>query len=141
MGHSLGGSAALGIGRVRHDVGAVLALEAPFMYDIKGVQSDQFIFTDDAYPVPVLNVYSDSSWVHLNEWTQYAENYRLLSSPDASTVNVHISGAGHLDLTDLALTSPILTRILNGQKSSRDSRDSLTVINHVSLNFFDAYLK
>lgn len=141
MGHSLGGSAALGIGRVRHDVSAVLALEAPFMYDIKGVRSGQFIFTTDAYPVPVLNVYSDSSWEHLSEWAQYAENYRLLSSPDASTVNVHISGAGHLDLTDLTLTSPILTRLLNGQQSTRDSRDSVTLINQLSLTFFDANLK
>jgi dienelactone hydrolase len=30
-GHSLGGSAALGIGRIRDDVGAVIALESPFM--------------------------------------------------------------------------------------------------------------
>lgn len=62
MGHSLGGSAALGIGRMRDDVNAVIALESPYMYDIQGVKDDRFVFTDKIYPVPVLNVYSDSSW-------------------------------------------------------------------------------
>ena len=37
MGHSLGGSAALGIGRMRNDVKAVIALESPFLADIVGV--------------------------------------------------------------------------------------------------------
>ena len=85
LGHSLGGSAALGIGRMRDDVSAVIALESPFMYDIKDVKDDQFVFTDEKYPVPVLNVYSDSSWSHLAEWTQYTENYALLSNHDANT--------------------------------------------------------
>lgn len=40
MGHSLGGSAALGIGRQRNDVAAVIALESPFLCDIQGVNDD-----------------------------------------------------------------------------------------------------
>ena len=60
MGHSAGGSAALGIGRMRDDVGAVVALESPFMCDIEGVENGEFVFVDEVYPVPVLNVYSDS---------------------------------------------------------------------------------
>ena len=69
MGHSLGGSAALGVGRMRDDVSAVIALESPFLYDIEGVQDGEFVFVDKVYPVPVLNVYSDASWSHLFEWT------------------------------------------------------------------------
>jgi len=57
MGHSLGGSAALGIGRMRGDVSAVIALESPFMYDIEGVKDGEFVFINEEYPVPVLNVY------------------------------------------------------------------------------------
>lgn len=36
IGHSLGGSAALGIGRIREDISAVISLEAPFLCDIRG---------------------------------------------------------------------------------------------------------
>jgi dienelactone hydrolase len=141
MGHSLGGSAALGMGRVRRDVKAVMALESPFMYDIKGVKAGKFVFTQDPYPVPVLNVYSSDSWSHLGEWSQYAENYRLLSNPGATAFNVYIRGTGHLDLTDLAISSPILNRLSNGHESTTDARYTLKIINKVSVEFFDSYLK
>ena len=141
MGHSLGGSAALGIGRMRDDISAVIALESPFLYDIERVENNAFVFTDEVYPVPVLNVYSDASWSHLEEWPQYAENFKLLSTTEATAFNVYISGVGHLTLTDLALTSPILTRILNQQKSPTDARYSLKIINQVCLEFFNSYLK
>jgi dienelactone hydrolase len=141
MGHSLGGSAALGIGRSRHDVDAVIALESPFMDDIKGVVDNEFVFTDETYPVPVLNVYSDASWSHLSEWTQYEENYALLSDKDATAFNAYIKGVGHLSLTDLSITSPLLTRFLNQQKSEKSSEDCLKTINKLSLEFFNCYLK
>ena len=141
MGHSLGGSSALGIGRMRKNVSAVIALESPFMCDIKGVKNNEFVFTSEKYPVPVLNVYSDSSWGHLANWTQYAENYSLLSNTNPTAFNVYISGVGHFTLTDLALTSPFLTRMLNGQKSTTNTEYCLKVINKVSLNFFNCYLK
>ena len=141
MGHSLGGSSALGIGRMRKDVSAVIALESPFLCDIKGVTNGNFDFEGVKYPVPVLNVYSDSSWGHLKEWPQYAENSALLSNTNPTAFNVHIKGVGHLTLTDLALSSPFLTRIFNGQKSTTNTEYCLRVINKVCLEFFDCYLK
>jgi dienelactone hydrolase len=142
MGHSLGGSAALGIGRIRDDVSAVIALESPFMCDIKGVENGEFVFTDEIYPVPVLNVYSDNGKKILAEKSpQYAENCSLLSETGATAFNVFINGVGHLTLTDLALTSPILTRMLNGLKSTTDTVYCLKTINKVCLDFFDCYLK
>lgn len=144
MGHSLGGSAALGIGRIRNDVSAVIALESPFMCDIEGVKDEKFIFTDKKYPVPVLNVYSDSSWSNLSQWPQYAENYDLLSNTNPTAFNVYIKGVGHFALTDMALTSPILTHIfdkLSGVKSTTDAKYCLKVINKSCLEFFDCFLK
>lgn len=144
MGHSMGGSAALGIGRIRDDVSAVIALESPLIYDIKGVKDGKFILTDKKYPVPVLNVYSDASWSHLAEWPQYAENYLLLSNTNAMAFNVYIKGAGHLTLTDFTLASPPLEQMLNkmmGAKSTIDSVYCLNTINKISLEFFDCYLK
>ncbi len=141
MGHSLGGSAALSVGRTREDISAVIALEAPFMGDIVGVENGKFVWNETPYPIPVLNVYSDSSWSHLDDWPQYAANARLLTGPPAAAYNVHMQGAGHLTLTDLALTSPFLTRLLNGQAAAIDSGYCLTSIDRLALQFFDRYLK
>jgi dienelactone hydrolase len=141
MGHSLGGSAALGIGRQRVDVNAVVALEAPFMYDIVGVAGGEFIWNEEPYPIPVLNIYSDSAWSHLGEWKEYEENYALLSDTGATAFNVYIAGVGHLDLTDLALESPFLTNMLMGHKSTTNAENCLMTINKVVLQFFDSYLK
>lgn len=139
-GHSLGGSAALGIGRVRQDVGAVIALESPFMYDIEGTKDGEFVWNAEPYPTPVLNVYTES-WDHLGEWKQYAQNYALLSDTDAAAYNVYIRGAVHLSLTDLSLSSPFLTNMLTGKKATIDAETCLRTINRISLEFFDSYLK
>ncbi|MBV1757172.1 MAG: alpha/beta hydrolase [Dethiosulfatibacter sp.] len=141
MGHSLGGSAALGIARIRDDVSAVIALESPFMCDIESLENDQFNFTDANYPVPVLNVYSDSAWNILSERPQYKANYDMLTDDNPTSFNVHINGVGHLGLTDFALTSPLLTRFLDGQQSINEAEDVLTIINKMCLDFFDSYLK
>ena len=55
--------------------------------------------------------------------------------------NASICGIGHLTLIDLVLTSPYLTRILNGHPSTTDAEYVLTTINQVCLAFFDSYLK
>lgn len=141
MGHSLGGSAALGIGRQRSDIKAVIALEAPFMYDIVGVEDDDFVFINADYPTPVVNIYSDDSWEHLSEWPQYARNFALLADKGGRAFSVHIQGIGHLALTDLGLSSPILVRFLDRTPMTRDSDEVLRIINRVSLEFFDAFLK
>jgi dienelactone hydrolase len=139
-GHSLGGSAALGTGRVRADVGAVVSLEAPFMYDIQGTKDGEFVWNPAPYPTPVLNVYTQT-WTHLGEWKQYAKNSALLSETPETAFNVYISGANHLSLTDLALASPFLATALSGSRSSKDAVTCLQIVNKVSLEFFDSYLK
>lgn len=141
MGHSLGGAAALGIGRTRSDIKAVMALESPFMFDIIGVEKGEFIWNEADYPIAVLNVYSDSAWPLLARRRQYAENYRLLAAADADTFNAYIKGAGHFTLTDLALHSPLLARILNGRAATTETEYCLKTVNRLALDFFDCYLK
>jgi dienelactone hydrolase len=141
MGHSLGGAAALGIGRLRDDIRVVVALESPVLGDIEGVAGGEFVWNEDPYPVPVLHVYSDSSWEHLADWPQYAANQALLHGAGATVVNVHLDGVGHVGLTDLALTSPLLTRLLDGQGSATDPRAALQEVNEVTLGFVDTYLR
>lgn len=141
MGHSLGGAAALGIGRARSDIKAVMALESPFMFDIIGVEKGEFIWNEADYPIAVLNVYSDSAWPLLDRRRQYAENYRLLAAADADTFNAYIKGAGHFTLTDLPLRSPLLARILNGRAATTETEYCLKTVNRLALDFFDCYLK
>jgi dienelactone hydrolase len=141
MGHSLGGSAALGIGRQRDDVHAIIALESPFLYDIVGVENDEFIFMESTYPTPVLNIYSDDSWAHLAEWAQYGKNYALLSDIETTVYNIHISGVGHLALTDLVRSSPFLVQLLDSTPTTRDSTEILSMINSLIVEFFNSFLK
>jgi dienelactone hydrolase len=141
MGHSLGGSAALAIPRQRGDVDAIIALESPFLYDIVGVENDEFIWLDEVYPVPVLNIYSDSSWNHLSEWPQYARNAALLTKASGTAVSLYLPGAGHFSLTDLALASPLLTRLLEGGQPNPDPIGYLQDVNSACLVFFDRTMK
>ena len=141
IGHSLGGSAALGIGRARNDIAAVIALESPFMYDIIGARNNDFVWRSEPYPVPVLNIYTDSSYSHLNEWKQYAENASLLDSLSNDVRNVYIEGVGHFSITDLSLASPILTRILGGIAPKITAQECLKRVNEECLRFLDLYLK
>lgn len=143
MGHSMGGSAALGIGRARTDVSAVVSLEAPFMYDVTGVKDGVFLWNEEEYPVPLLHIYSDSSWGNMENWPQYRQNVRFLTPTEGNTTyyNVHLSGAGHLTLTDLSRTSPVLTRLLNGHDTTMSGDTALLEINALCLRFFDTALK
>jgi acetyl esterase/lipase len=141
MGHSLGGSAALCLGRTRNDVKAVIALESPYMCDIIDVDHQGFIFETAIYPTPVLNIYSDSTWNQLSVLPQYKQNNLMLTDQVSDVKNLHIDGTGHFSLTDLSLTSPIMARLLNGFRSTRNSRGVLAIINKESLAFFNQYLK
>lgn len=139
MGHSLGGSAALGVGRQRDDISAVISLEAPFLCDIQGVDADgNFIFEQSEYPVPVLNGYSDASWGHLREWKQYEENVRLLEMESEDVQNVYLSGIGHFSLTNLSLSSPFLTMIFDGRNPKDTPQITLKKINEICLAFLQA---
>ena len=135
LGHSAGGSAALGMARIRQDVVGVIALESPCMYDIKGVKDGEYIIDDSDYGIPVLNVYSDSSYSHLREWKQYRNNVKFLESENENYENIYYEGVGHMGLCDFSLISPILTRILDQRKSEIPARELLEKLNEDCLDF------
>ena len=128
-GHSLGGAAAYAMARIRDDVIGVIALESPFMYDVSGVENGKFIFNENDYDVPVLSIYSDSSFPHLKEWGQYGNNARFLDSPNPLYTNIHYKNIGHMGLCDLSLVSPVLTAIMDGGFQKADAIDQLTKLN------------
>lgn len=141
IGHSLGGSAALGVGRICEEIDAVVALESPYLCDIVGVAGNEFVYNQQTYPVPVLNLYTDSTWLKMSNWSQYGTNNRMLAISTDRVWNVHLSGAGHFSITDLALSNPGLTRILNGTKTTVKAKECLEEVNRLTLAFFDKWLK
>ncbi len=140
-GHSLGGAAALAVGRERsEEIRAMVVLEAPFARDIIGIDGDQYLFTDEVYPLPILHVYSDSLFTTMDEIATYGMNVRLLHSDNPMYVNKHISGVGHLGLTDMALLSPFLTNMLDRGADTRKAPETLLELNGHVLEFLDKYV-
>ncbi|NLL92230.1 MAG: hypothetical protein GX222_07445 [Ruminococcaceae bacterium] len=139
-GHSLGGSAALAIGRQRsEDVRALVILESPFVADIIGIDGNSFVFTEEEYPLPVLHIYSDSLFSKIDEITNYGMNVKLIKSDNPMYVNKHISGVRHIGLTDMILISPIITNMIDLGVNTRQPLETLLELNEYVLNFLDEY--
>ncbi len=140
LGHSLGGSAAYAMARIRKDVIGCIALESPFMYDITAVKDGHFVFNDSDYDVPLLNVYSDSSFPYLKVWEQYKNNAKFLDSYNPVYTNIHYEGIGHMGLCDLSLASPVLASIFSGKIQKRSARAMLAKLNEDCLNWIEVAL-
>lgn len=139
MGHSLGGTAVLNLGRQRKDIAAVVALESPFSGDITGINEDNtYEFTNEPYPLPLLSIYSDSTWNHLDEWTLYTQNWNHIDSENDQYQNIYIKGSGHIGLTDMHRVSPLLTNLIDGGLNSEDYDTVLKQLNEAVLPFLDA---
>lgn len=138
-GHSLGGSAALGVARQRDDIKAVIALESPYMCDITGVEGSEFTWNTNPYPCAVMNVYSDSGYPLIESDNKYVQNKGYLYN-NGNVEYYYIEGSNHYTLTDLVRTSPILCALLGGGYE-KSGYDTLEFINQKSLVFFDKYLK
>lgn len=136
-GHSLGGSAAYAMARTRTDISSCIALESPCMYDIKGVSDGKFIFDDSPYNVPLLNIYTDSSYPHLKEWMQYKNNEMLLTAKNS--ISLYYKGVGHMGICDLSLASPILAAILGGKFPRVDAVTQLTQLNTDVMAFINLH--
>lgn len=137
-GHSLGGAAALEIGRKRaSDLKGVIALESPYFCDILDVNDNQFRYVQEDYPLPVLNIYSDALWPRLPNMagTEYDTNVKMLNHPSEKWVSVHIEGAGHLGLSDLRNVSPIGTKMLDGFLDTAPYKEVVAKINAAALAF------
>ena len=138
IGHSLGGSAAYAMARIRDDVAGCIALEAPFMYDITGTLNGSFVFDTSDYDVPLLNVYSDSGYPRLREWRQYENNVRFLDAGNDNYTNIHYEGIGHMGLCDLSLASPLIASMLDGRLQTKDARSQLAILNRDCMSWIES---
>ncbi len=143
FGHSLGGAAAMGVPRVRQDIGAVINIDAPMLCELTGVENGVYTVNAEPYPAPLLNIYSQYLYDNgiLTDDAEYFQN-RLVSATAPASFEVVFQGAQHMSLTDLSLVSPFLAGILDsGRKATIDRHYCLETLNGIMLKFFDAYLK
>lgn len=139
FGHSLGGATSANVGRLRNDIDAVIVLEGTMFGEYTGCENGMYVFNEEPYPVPLLDVnsrvvYEDASNIAGQEYVNFYVGEHALDFHSAI-----FNGAGHLNFTDLPLVSPFLANMLGTGET-----DALTCIenmNEMILNYFDYYLK
>lgn len=141
FGHSMGGSASVWLSRERDDISAVVNIDAPLFSElVYDNEIHDFVASGEAYTTPLLNIYSDSVWVQLDNNSIYAAN-KAIDENATDAYTVHFQGAKHLSLTDLSLFAPVIADMLQGGKADIDKYDCIETENDLILTFFDYALK
>lgn len=135
FGHSLGGSAAYAMARTRTDVIGAIALESPFMADVYENSEGEIVFDDSDYRVPLLNIYSDSSYPILKQRKDYKNNAKFLESNNPLYTNIYYEGTVHMGLCDISLISPVLTTLLSGKRQKVNAYEHIKKMNSDCLNW------
>lgn len=139
-GHSIGGAAAVQLGRERSDVRAVIDIDGTMLGEEIAYNNGDIEYNPEPYPVPVLSLDNDAT-----HWPSYAGEggkpyvnaYMLDNALDAR--EAHFDGTEHMDFTDLPLFAPPLAKMLG--KGEVKSSEFIPKLNSIILNFFDYYLK
>ena len=141
MGHSMGGAAAVQLGRERSDISAVIDLDGTMLGEYTGVENGKLVIREEPYSVPVLEF---NNWDTYNDRREYlAQGGRYpndeLISHAAEGYAVTIRDTEHMDFTDLPMLSPLLGGMLGS--GSRGCRETMTIVNGLVRDFFDDTLK
>lgn len=142
MGHSLGGAAAVTVGR-REDVSAVIDIDGSMLGEQTGVQDGMPVVNEEPYTTPLLSIENETHHQECIEAREagypYTNNVILDNATEG--FSTYIRGAAHMDLTDLSLFSPFLSGMLNTSESTVNNEDCIDTVNGLVLDFFDCYLK
>ncbi len=149
MGHSLGGESAAQVARERHDISAVINLDADLGGEYVSYSGGKNMMRPDVYPVPILTILADDLTRLIdkvpNKESVIAVEHVSATAPHAYLV--HIKGTDHFSLTDVPIISPFLTSMLvsavpkGGGGAPADKYYVIETVNHLALTFFNAYLK
>lgn len=141
MGHSLGGAAAVTLGRTREDIGAVIDFDGTMLGEIEEVSNGVDVINGESYDTPLLcfdsEAHHKSRVMSAKQGVPYANNVVLEHAADG--YSTYIAGTGHMNYTDLPLFSPFLADMLG--TGEVDAEACITKMNAVTLHFFDCYLK
>lgn len=142
FGHSMGGATCAAVGRMRDDVDAVVLLEGMMLGELTGADDVGFTYDATPYPLPLLDINSDSVGSHGMDMmfgSREYVNYAVVKNSGATAQEVTFTHAGHMNFCDLAYVSPPLASMMG--VGSRDARDCMETVNGVVLAFFDKTLK
>ncbi len=141
MGHSMGGAAAVQLGRERDDISAVIDLDGTMLGEYTGVENGKLTVREDVYPLPVLEF---NNWETYNDRKEYLAqggcypNDELIRGA-AEGYAVTIRDTKHMDFTDLPLLSPFLGKMLGS--GERGCEETMTIVNGLVRDFFNHTLK
>lgn len=141
MGHSLGGAAAVTLGRQREDIGAVIDFDGTMLGEVLDVADGRDIINEDIYDTPLLSFDNEEHYKGraeaLAQGVPYANNVVLAHAKNG--YSTYIAGTGHMNYTDLPLFSPFLANLLG--TGDVDAKACILKMNEITLDFFDCYLK
>jgi pimeloyl-ACP methyl ester carboxylesterase len=142
IGHSMGGAAAVAVGRQRGDVSAVIDLDGTMLGEYLGVENGKYLINSEPYPTPILEfssweAYTDNPAASRREVGGYPNDVLMRNA--AAGFFTTIRDTKHMDFTDLPLFSPFLGKKLG--KGERDTAEAMQIVNSLVLSFFDCYLK
>lgn len=141
MGHSMGGAAAVELGRERDDIMAAADIDGTMLGEYTGVENGELTVRDEPYSVPVLEF---NNWESYNDLEGYlAEghvhpNAELIRNAEEGFTTT-VRGTEHMDFTDLPMLSPFLGKLLGS--GERDTAEVMGTVNSILLGFFNTYLK
>lgn len=138
MGHSLGGAAAVTVGRTRSDVDAVINLDATMLGEELACENGEYTIWEEPYPVPLLCMEPESHFTEGQSYgDRYVNNVVLENAKDGK--ELHFYQAGHMNFTDLPLFSPFLAKMLG--IGEVDIRYCINAMNDIVLDYYNYYLK
>lgn len=141
MGHSLGGAAAVSIGRLRNDIGAVIDLDGTMLGEVTGVVDGKKIVNDEPYTTPLLSFDNEEHHFASIEARETDVTYsnNVVHDNAVCGYRTYIPGTGHMNYTDLPMFAPPLAKMLG--TGSVDAEECMMTVNRVTLEFFDSFLK
>ena len=141
MGHSLGGAAAVTLGRTRTDISAVIDLDGTMKGEVTGVENDRDIVNSEPYTTPLLSFDNEEHHFAAIEAREagipYANN--IIHDNAECGFRTYVAGTGHMNYTDLPMYSPALAGMLG--TGTVDPAECMTEVNRIVLEFFDSFLK
>ena len=141
FGHSMGGAACEALGRQRDDIDAVIVLEGMMLGELTGADQTGFTYGNTPYPLPLLDVNSDSIASHGMEQMfgsrKYVNFNVVKNATDAREVTFR--NAAHMNFCDLPTVSPVMASLFG--VGSRNPRECIITVNGIVTEYFDHYLK
>lgn len=139
FGHSLGGAAAVNVGRQRTDIDAVIDLEGTMLGEYTGCENGVYSFEETPYPIPLLDVSSRAVYDEAKALAQPGYVNFYVGEHASDFREVIFNDAAHLNFTDLPLVSPFFAKLLG--VGSVDAGKCIEQMNEMVRSYFNYYLK